>query len=197
MMTEFAHWHAIDLTERVEEAHIRIVAADGDIAWRVDSPSHPALECLTLPLSAASLRTLMMPSAAPRVAKDSAAVSLRAKCLVVDDNEINRMVLERTLIAHGADATVVGSGYAALAQCEIEVFDVVLMDCHMPELDGFETAMRLRHAGYTGLIIAVTAGHEEVDRTRARDSGMDGFITKPLRAEDLLPYLANAEGRAA
>jgi signal transduction histidine kinase/CheY-like chemotaxis protein len=197
MMTEFARWHAIDLTERIEEAHIRIVVADGDSAWRVDSPSHPALECLTLPLSAASLRTLMMPSAASRVSKSSAAVCLRAKCLVVDDNEINRMVLERTLTSHGAKTTVVGSGHAALCQCEVEGFDIVLMDCHMPGLDGFETAARLRHAGYTGLIIAVTAGHEEVDRTRARDSGMDGFITKPLRAEDLLPYLASAKGRAA
>ena len=90
--------------------------------------------------------------------------------------------------------TVVDNGKKVLAALESEKFDLVLMDVQMPEMDGLETTERIRAkeqpSGMHVPIIALTAHAFENDRKQCLDAGMDGYLTKPIRAEDLFDAVA-------
>jgi CheY-like chemotaxis protein len=97
--------------------------------------------------------------------------------------------------------TVTTNGRQALAALQQENFDVVLMDVQMPEMDGFEatSAIRLREQS-TGRhlpIIAMTAHAMRGDQERCLAAGMDGYISKPIRAEELIALLERFSGVAA
>lgn len=106
--------------------------------------------------------------------------------LVVDDNAINRRVLERLLGKIGVSSKVVDSGQAAVDAVQASQFDVVLMDVQMPEMDGYTATARIREQGYKTLpIIACTAHAFESDREQSLAAGMDDHISKPVQLEEL------------
>jgi len=109
--------------------------------------------------------------------------------LVAEDNVVNQTLASHLLEKRGFDVTVVGDGNGALAAIERQRFDVVLMDIQMPGMDGLEAtaAIRNREAA-TGAhipIIALTAHAMKGDRERCISSGMDAYISKPIRSREL------------
>ncbi len=112
----------------------------------------------------------------------------RPRVLVVDDNEYNLRVLDRMLQRLHADAVAACDGAEALDALRSGQFDVVLMDWHMPDMDGLETTRKIREleadSGRTP-VIAMTASVTDGDREACLESGMDDFIAKPVRLADL------------
>ena len=106
-----------------------------------------------------------------------------ARVLVAEDNEVNQLVARGVLENLGYAVEVVANGRQALEALHTTSFDAVLMDCHMPELDGFEATRELRAregGGRRTPVIAMTAGVLDSDRERCLESGMDDFVAKPV-----------------
>jgi CheY-like chemotaxis protein len=120
----------------------------------------------------------------------------RLKILLAEDNAINQKVTVRMLGKLGHLVTVVSNGREALAAWEKARFDLVLMDLQMPKMDGLEctAAIRLREqqTGSHTQIVALTAHALKGDAERCLDAGMDGYLSKPLRSEDLHAVIAGA-----
>jgi signal transduction histidine kinase/HPt (histidine-containing phosphotransfer) domain-containing protein len=117
--------------------------------------------------------------------------------LVVDDHKVNRDVVTRMLHILGARCEQAESGEQALARLrQPQEFDVVLMDCQMPGMDGFETTRAIReqlpHPLNQIPIIALTANAFAEDRQRCQKAGMDGFLAKPVTLADLQHALVAA-----
>jgi CheY-like chemotaxis protein len=126
--------------------------------------------------------------------------------LLAEDNEINQMVAEHMLLGLGYEVAIVDNGQRALdavaqAQGAGRPFDVVLMDVQMPVLDGLEASRRLvdLHADPAGRpwIIAMTANAMQGDREQCLAAGMDEYLSKPIRAEDLGTVLRQAHAGLA
>ena len=100
--------------------------------------------------------------------------------LVAEDNALNRVVLQRQLSDLQVQVTMAEDGLSALAQMKSKRFDVVLMDLHMPLLDGLSTTRQARETGYAGPILAMTASALPEDRQAAMEAGMNGFLVKPV-----------------
>ncbi|HSS49344.1 MAG TPA: response regulator, partial [Thermoanaerobaculia bacterium] len=108
--------------------------------------------------------------------------------LVAEDNAINQLVIIHELAALGYEVIAVNNGLEALEALEENIFDLVLMDCQMPELDGYEASRRIRASpGEIRRlpIVALTAHALKEDLERCLDAGMNDTITKPFR-EDVL-----------
>jgi len=113
-----------------------------------------------------------------------------ARVLVAEDNDANKRLIERLLARLGMDATIVGNGVEAIAAARAGTFDLVLMDCHMPEMDGFDAARAIRTEGLRLPIIALTAAAMAGDRDACLAAGMDDYLTKPIASADLTATLA-------
>jgi len=113
--------------------------------------------------------------------------------LVAEDNEVNRRVLETWLKRTGCQVDTAITGRQVLERFQETAYDLVFMDCMMPEMDGFEACRRIRalegNARRTP-IYALTAATMPEDRQRCFESGMDGFIGKPVSFEELESVLA-------
>ncbi|WP_137758774.1 PAS domain-containing hybrid sensor histidine kinase/response regulator [Pontibacter sp. SGAir0037] len=116
--------------------------------------------------------------------------------LVVDDNELNRMLLENVLKGYGAFVTTARSGEEALQLSKTTEFSLVFMDLQMPEMDGFEATRLLRTAGFTNPIIAFSANVYQEDIQKSLMAGMNDHLSKPFYPSDLdallqkwMPYL--------
>jgi two-component system, sensor histidine kinase and response regulator len=109
--------------------------------------------------------------------------------LVVDDNSINRNLATRMLTNAGYLVTSAENGREALARLEQTQFDLVLMDVQMPYMDGFEATAAIRKAEAVTdqyvPVIAMTAHAMKGDRERRLLAGMDAYVSKPVRTEDL------------
>lgn len=112
-----------------------------------------------------------------------------AKILVVDDSELNRDVARRFLFLFGIEAEDAKSGTEALEKVKETSYDLILMDCQMPGLDGYETTRRIRLSEITTPIIALTASVMPKDRQDCLDAGMDDFLSKPLTKSSLAHVL--------
>jgi CheY-like chemotaxis protein len=124
----------------------------------------------------------------------------RATVLVAEDNMVNQMVAMGFLEELGYDAHLAADGREALALLELGDYDAVLMDCHMPEMDGFQATRELRlreRAGRHTPVIAMTAGVLDEDRERCLAAGMDDFVAKPVDLGDLRDTLARWVGERA
>jgi two-component system sensor histidine kinase/response regulator len=112
------------------------------------------------------------------------------RILLAEDSDVNQFLASRVLEKHGHVVVTAGNGRAALVQLEKSNFDVVLMDIQMPEMDGFEATAAIRKeeesSGKHLPIIAMTAHAMEGDRERCLAAGMDGYIAKPLKIDDLI-----------
>jgi PAS domain S-box-containing protein len=126
----------------------------------------------------------------PEVHTASASVSgRRFHVLVAEDNPYNQAVMEDLLPRRGHTFHIAGDGRAALTALEQDRFDVMLLDIHMPELDGFQVValQRQREQG-TGRhlpVIALTARSSAGERERCLQAGMDDYLAKPMRAAEL------------
>jgi CheY-like chemotaxis protein/HPt (histidine-containing phosphotransfer) domain-containing protein len=116
-------------------------------------------------------------------------LSLALRVLVAEDNEFNVQVLEQLLLRRGHQVRVATNGREALNLCEQGSFDLLLLDLHMPEMDGFQVihAIRERERGLGGHlpVIALTARSRSEDRAKCLAAGMDDFLSKPIRGDDL------------
>jgi CheY-like chemotaxis protein/anti-sigma regulatory factor (Ser/Thr protein kinase) len=113
------------------------------------------------------------------------------KVLVVDDNEVNLKVASSLVARLGHAVEVARDGRQALAAIASASPDVVLMDCHMPVLDGLEATRQLRASGDLRPVIAVTASVYAEDQARCQEAGMDRFLSKPLSLGALQSALAD------
>lgn len=116
-----------------------------------------------------------------------------ARILVIEDNRDSLRLASFLLMAFGHETRVATSGAAGLALAAAERPDLILLDLQMPELDGFETARRLRaQSGLESVrIVALTAYAMAGDRERTLAAGFDGYLTKPLSPETFEADLAN------
>ncbi|WP_415034551.1 ATP-binding protein [Azonexus sp.] len=137
------------------------------------------------------------PSATPLPAfeADVDKPGLRGRVLLVEDNESNQILARAHLERYGLQVLVVGDGQQALNVLQEENFDLVLLDCQMPVLDGFATcrAWRAQEAasGRARLpVLALTANAFNEDRARCLEAGMDDYLTKPYRGEAMYAALA-------
>jgi CheY-like chemotaxis protein/nitrogen-specific signal transduction histidine kinase len=119
--------------------------------------------------------------------------------LVVEDNAINQTVAVRWLQKCGCTTEVVGNGEAAVRRVNERHFDIVLMDCHMPIMDGYEATRRIRsspaHAGLK--IVAITANVLDGNRERCLEAGMNEYLSKPLNPPALMAILDEIRGSLA
>ena len=113
------------------------------------------------------------------------------RVLVVEDNEVNRRVAAGLLGRLGVTPDLAEDGAQALDALERAEYDLVLMDVQMPVLDGLDATRRLRaRPGPQPRVVALTANAMADDAARCRDAGMDGFLTKPVRLDDLRAELS-------
>ena len=110
----------------------------------------------------------------------------KARVLLVEDNPVNQRVALLMLERLGLSADVAANGLEAVAAVMRSPYDLILMDVQMPEMDGLEATRRIRAmAGPQPRILAMTASALESDVLACREAGMDGFISKPVRREEL------------
>ena len=111
-----------------------------------------------------------------------------AKILVVEDNELNVDMLERRLKKRGYEIVVAVDGADACEKAQSELPDLILMDMHLPVIDGWEATRRIKADTQTSAIpiIALTADAMSGDREKALEAGCDEYETKPLDFQQLL-----------
>lgn len=114
------------------------------------------------------------------------------KVLVAEDNITNRKVIEKLLKKLLINAVVVEDGQQLLDCIDDVKPDLILMDCHMPKLDGFETTRQLRSRGFTIPIFALTAGVTREERSQCFNIGMNHILTKPVTLQSLKLALCKA-----
>ncbi|WP_085618127.1 MULTISPECIES: response regulator [unclassified Pseudomonas] len=112
----------------------------------------------------------------------------RARILLVEDNPVNQLVAKGMLAKLGCQVQLATQGAEALELLEQDEFDLVLMDCNMPVMDGYEASRRIRQSGrWPDLpIVALTANAMPEERERCRAAGMNDYLAKPFRREELL-----------
>ncbi|MDX9835823.1 MAG: ATP-binding protein, partial [Desulfobulbus sp.] len=168
------------------EYGVRSHPGQGSVFWfSLDfAPAGPVSEETALP---AALRSVLEASqtVVPRAPATNTTTEPALRLLIVDDDETNRIVLAETFCHANAEIVVVGNGLQAVQACRADRFDLVFMDCQMPEMDGFEaTETLLADCAAEGrgppVIIALTADATEIGRQRCLEVGMAGHLVKPL-----------------
>ena len=122
--------------------------------------------------------------------------SQHLRVLVADDNRVNRMVLQGLLKKVDCETHFVENGVQAVNSVSQNTYDLVLMDCFMPQMDGFEATKKIRKdLGDTApIIVAITASSEEADKERCMEAGMDGFLSKPIRSSSIRALFTSIQG---
>jgi two-component system sensor histidine kinase/response regulator len=147
-------------------------------------------ECIARAMGAAAHneRYAEQPAGVPREASP-----LQARVLLAEDNPINQYVATTMLEVFGCWVRLARNGREAVQTAAQESFDLILMDCLMPEMDGFEATQSLRQREQGGHrhipIVALTANAMEGDRERCLEVGMDDFLSKPFKQEELRTVL--------
>jgi PAS domain S-box-containing protein len=134
--------------------------------------------------------TLPLPLATHRVApRPGPTTERRLRVLLAEDNEVNARLTRSMLSWLGHEVQVVGDGEAVLQALSASTFDVVLMDVHMPRLDGLTATLALRKAGRTVPVIALTANAMKGDEQACLAAGMNAYLAKPITVKALAELL--------
>ena len=178
------------------QAPILLVTAYGSFLPSEQATQLAPLQQLARPLARNALyhtlrRTLQGEANAPLPHEVSMAQERRARILLVEDNPVNQLVAKGMLAKLGCQVQVAAQGAEALEFLEQETFDLVLMDCNMPVMDGYEASRRIRQSGrWPELpIVALTANAMPEERERCRAAGMNDYLAKPFRREELLALI--------
>jgi CheY-like chemotaxis protein len=160
--------------------------------------------CLTRPLRKSQLQKALLQllggSTGTARATPPPATAYPLHVLIAEDNPINQKVAVSMLQKLGCTTEVVGNGREALEQLQQHTYDLVLMDCQMPEMDGMEATAAIRTLHGTPArtpIAAMTAHAMASDRARCFAVGMDDYLTKPLSLEQLRRVLERFRPRDA
>jgi PAS domain S-box-containing protein len=138
-----------------------------------------------------------VPNRGARQGSEAAAPVRSARVLVVEDNAVNRKLTTALLERFGHRSEVASNGREAVEALARSSYDLVIMDCQMPEMDGFEATRRIREQERGGArtpILAMTANALEGDRERCLAAGMDDYVTKPIRPAKLEEAVARLLG---
>ena len=158
-------------------------------------PELPISEFLPLPMRKSHLKTLLEGSrgllqapALPEPLQGDPAALASLRILLAEDNLVNQRVAIAVLKKLGLSAEIACNGLEACAKAKAKPFDLILMDCQMPEMDGFQAtrAIREQEAGTRRVpIVAMTANAMTGDRERCLEAGMDDYLAKPIGILDL------------
>ncbi len=168
------------------QPHLRLVLLGARSAALANAGSFPAL---SKPVKASQLRALLGQEKVPAVASDlEPQLPLANRCplriLVAEDNPVNQKVIRLMLERLGYQPDIVANGLEALQALQLRAYDLVLMDLHMPELDGLAATRRIRSEfppDRQPRILALTADAFLESRAAAEAAGVDGYLTKPLQ----------------
>ena len=130
----------------------------------------------------------------PKLPKDVIDSFANKKVLLAEDNPINAEIATTMLETYGIHVTIANNGKEALEHIQDTAFDMILMDCQMPVMDGFESAKKITQLTKKGIIqkppiIALTANSTDTDRKKCFESGMDDYLTKPFSRDSLVTLL--------
>ncbi len=159
----------------------------------IQKPVKPAQLCIALERALLNPHLSQRPPEPPK-AEALLAEKMPLRILVVDDNTINQRVAVRILQQLGYQSDVAGNGREALDALDGKAYDLILMDVMMPEMDGLEATRTLRkrqtnraYKNYQGriIVVAVTAHAMQGDREKCIASGMDDYLSKPIRPKDV------------
>jgi signal transduction histidine kinase/CheY-like chemotaxis protein/ligand-binding sensor domain-containing protein len=162
--------------------------APGPTAWLHKPVKRAALHDVVLRL----LRGRRLPEGTTDEPGPPAPTPASYRILLAEDDAVNREMTTRLLDKMGHETQTVDNGAEAVAAVRDEAYDVVLMDVQMPEMDGLEATRRLRSEQLSHgqpYIIALTASVMKEDRRRCQEAGMDAFLSKPVRREQLVRAL--------
>lgn len=122
------------------------------------------------------------------------------RILIAEDNKINQLVARKILEREGHIISLVNNGQEAIEKSAEQTFDIIFMDIHMPELNGWEATdvirKREKNTGQRVPIIALTGSSMQEDKTKCLNAGMDDFITKPFSRGKLLQTIENSRNPA-
>lgn len=173
------------------DAPILLVSAYGDFLPDEEAERLQPLEQLPRPLPRAALYQALQRGLSrcmpPSAVASSTQPGRPPRILLVEDNPVNQLVVKGLLGRLGLTVEVARQGEEALKILRQQDFDLVLMDCNMPLMDGYEATREIRRSGrQTGLpVIALTANAMPEERERCRRAGMNDYLSKPLRREEL------------
>ncbi len=183
---------------RLADSRLILLSSTYQTGDRAMRESAGIVRCLNKPIRHAELRQALVEAlrredrSAPPPAPVPAAPALAGRVLLAEDNPVNQRVACAMLALLGVETHVAGNGIEAAAQAAEQDFDLILMDCQMPELDGYDASRRIRRreAQAPGParripILALTANAMEGDREKCLAAGMDDYLTKPFTLEQL------------
>jgi CheY-like chemotaxis protein len=189
--------HEIKQDPALADTALILITAYNTTANHQEAIEAGYLACLSKPIRQTQLVRAINARQNPDLAITDEAKSSPAKnplaskqrILLVEDNHVNQMVASMQLERLGYNVQIVENGLQALDTLSQEPYDLVLMDCHMPEMDGFETTHRIRQKEIGSAthvrIIAMTANAMQGDREACLQAGMDDYIAKPIGLDDL------------
>jgi signal transduction histidine kinase/DNA-binding response OmpR family regulator len=196
---------AAALRRHTRGAHLPLVllASAAEPGLREEAGALGCAACITKPLKRAQLYAGVTSAlnkqvvSAPAVAVFDHALGeqMPLRILLAEDNVVNQRVAQQVLRKLGYAVDLAANGQEAVEAVARQTYDLVFMDVQMPELDGLEATRRIRSRGARECqptIIAMTAAAMQEDRQACRDAGMDGFISKPIRLEQLVRALEEA-----
>jgi two-component system sensor histidine kinase/response regulator len=195
------------------EPAMLLITAIGDEESSRSEPGQVAVGYLSKPITASRLFDAMISALKPSSgakpdetrkmpAGEKQTVARETRILLVEDNEINQQVAVELLRSGGYTCDVRSNGTEAVAAVKEGQYDLVLMDCQMPEMDGYEATGAIRqweasHRRRPLPIIALTANALSGDRQRCLDAGMTDYLKKPLNRRELLATLDEYSATAA
>jgi CheY-like chemotaxis protein len=197
---------SIQSDPHLRQTRLIMLSAAGEKLDPTQAKAAGILACLTKPVSHSELFDNIagifdsrtdIPESPDKTTVDEPRNRKALRVLLADDNAVNRAVAQNFLEKSGYEVVEVNDGLAAAEACRDKVFDVILMDVQMPRLDGLGATKLIREqekaagSGRHSVIIAMTAHALAGDRERCLESGMDGYLAKPIERGQLIAAVEN------